>query len=116
MASFSSVYPRRGEVYWVDFPEPRRTEPGHRRPALIVSRNAGNQAGRAVIVAPITRTVRTFPEAVELPRAIGSVTGYVLCGQLLTVDKEALGNCAGRIDSIVQSKIDNALRSALSLS
>ena len=68
-----------------------------------------------MVVAPITRIARPYRENVELPEAVGSVTGYALCGQLFTVNQNQLRDFQGHINSITQSQVDGALHSALGL-
>lgn len=49
---------RRGEVWWVDFGEPFGSEPGYRRPAVIVQIDAINRTTIAtVLLVPLTRTL-----------------------------------------------------------
>lgn len=79
----------------------------------MVSKDAGNRAGRTVIVAPISSTSRSYPEHVEI--GVGVVEGFALCGDLHTVNRSQLRDFQGQIDSPTQSRIDTALRSALAL-
>jgi mRNA interferase MazF len=39
-----------GEVWWADLPEPARSEPGFRRPVLVVQGNAFNRSTLATVV------------------------------------------------------------------
>jgi mRNA interferase MazF len=52
---------RRGEVWWVHFPAPVG-----RRPAVLVSRNQAYRVRSAVIVVPLTQTIRRIPTEIAL--------------------------------------------------
>jgi mRNA interferase MazF len=41
---------RRGQVWWVDFGEPRGSEPGFRHPALVLQRDEVNASNLATVV------------------------------------------------------------------
>jgi mRNA interferase MazF len=46
---------RRGEIWWANLPEPRRSEPGYRRPVLVVQADSFNSSRiQTVVVAVIT--------------------------------------------------------------
>ncbi len=58
---------QRGEIWWADLPEPRRSEPGYRRPVLVVQADSFNlNRIQTAIVAAITSKV-------ELSDAPGNV-------------------------------------------
>jgi mRNA interferase MazF len=45
----------RGEIWWIDFGDPVGSEPGYKRPALVIQNNRLNNARLATtIVLPIT--------------------------------------------------------------
>ena len=52
---------QRGEVWWVNFPEPVG-----RRPALLLSRDQAYSVRTSVTVASITSTIRSIPVEVRL--------------------------------------------------
>ena len=46
---------KRGEIWWASLPEPAGSEPGYRRPVLIIQTNEFNRSAiRTVIVAAVT--------------------------------------------------------------
>jgi mRNA interferase MazF len=58
---------RRGDLYWLDFGMPRGSEPGFRRPVVVIQNDIANQnALRATIVCILTTSAR-------LARARGNV-------------------------------------------
>jgi mRNA interferase MazF len=64
MASF----PRRGEIWLVDFPDDPKS-----RPALIVSLNARNEFSNSVLAVPVTTNLRPSPTHVALPAKQGGL-------------------------------------------
>ena len=54
---------QRGEIWWADLPEPRRSEPGYRRPVLVVQADSFNQSRiQTAIVAAITTAMKAKDE------------------------------------------------------
>lgn len=66
-----------GDIYLCDFGEPEGHEAGFRRPAIVISPEALNRHGIAIVL-PITRTLRGYPTHVELDGVL-PVVGYVQC-------------------------------------
>src|SRR5689334_20975354 len=56
-----AAFPRRGEVWLVDFPDDPKS-----RPALIVSPNARNEFANSVLAIPITINLKPSPTHVAL--------------------------------------------------
>lgn len=55
---------QRGEIWWADLPEPRRSEPGYRRPVLVVQADSFNRSRiQTAIVAVITGNFGTCGRA-----------------------------------------------------
>jgi mRNA interferase MazF len=49
---------RRGEIWWADLEEPHGSEPGFRRPVLVIQADAFNQSRiGTVVVAAITSRI-----------------------------------------------------------
>jgi mRNA interferase MazF len=61
----------RGEIWWLETPD----EKG--RPVLVVSREAANAVMRRVLVAPVTRTIRSAPSQLRLGSDEGLYTECV---------------------------------------
>jgi len=89
----SRYTPRRGDIVWLDFDPTKGHEQQGVRPALILSPEAFNRFGMA-LVCPITRGgayARGKAWTVPLAAAGLSTDGVALCNQLRTVDWEARG-------------------------
>ena len=113
---------KRGEVYWADLTPRSGSEQQGRRPVVIVSHNAFNQAQnwRSIIVVPLSTSVTQQgrgPSAVPLPhRAAGlSKASVALCHQVTTLDRSKLTRQIGQLSEIEIGQIENGLKAALDL-
>src|SRR5690348_15507575 len=111
---------QRGEIWWADLPEPRRSEPGYRRPVLIVQADSFNRSRiQTVLVAVITTNLdlADAPGNVLLPvRSSGLPHDSVVnVSQLLTLDREFLTSRVGMLPPRLQRSVDNGLRLVLQL-
>ena len=111
---------QRGEVWWADLPRPRRSEPGYRRPVLVVQADAFNLSQiHTVIVATITTNLELAdaPGNVLLPtRSAGLPRDSVVnVSQLLTLDRSFLSEHAGTLPPRLQRSVDEGLRIVLQL-
>lgn len=110
----------RGEIWWADLGEPDGSEPGFRRPVLIVQRDAFNQSRlRTVIAVILTANLKLVdaPGNVLIPaRASGlSKDSVANVTQVITVDLDFLTEHAGRVRGRLLEDIDRGLRLVLGL-
>lgn len=110
----------RGEVWWAELDDPVGSEPGFRRPVLIVQSNQFNRSQiRTVIVATITSNVflANAPGNVRLsPKACGLNKETVInVSQVLTLDRSFLTEKAGKLSTKIQKNVDDGLRLVLGL-
>lgn len=91
-----------GEIWWADLGEPIGSEPGYRRPLLIVQCDAFNQSRIATVVCV------TLTSNLKLAEASGNVlltkrqTGLekdsvANISQLVTIDQSTLTECTGQV-------------------
>jgi mRNA interferase MazF len=111
---------QRGEIWWADLPEPRRAEPGFRRPVLVIQADSFNRSRiQTVIVAVITGNLdlAAAPGNVLLPaRSSGLPRDSVVnVSQVLTVNRDYLTEHAGTLPTRLQGSVDAGLRSVLQL-
>jgi mRNA interferase MazF len=111
---------QRGEIWWADLPEPRGSEPGFRRPVLVVQAEAFNQSRiRTVIIAAITSNLAlaSAPGNVLLPRRASGLRedSVINVSQLAALDRGFLANHVGKISPQVQALVDDGLRMVLGL-
>ena len=111
---------KRGEVWWADLPEPAGSEPGYRRPVLIVQADDFNRSRiRTVLAAAITSNLAIAQAPGNLPLPRGSVglerESVVNVSQVVTVDKRFLMERAGRLSGSQLRLVEEGLRLVLAL-
>jgi mRNA interferase MazF len=111
---------RRGEIWWAALPEPRGSEPGYRRPVVIVQADAFNRSNiQTVIVAAITSNTRlaAAPGNVHLTRRQSRLSreSVINVSQLLTLDKSFLTDRISRLPATSMSALEEGLRLVLAL-
>lgn len=111
---------RRGEIWWAELPAPVGSEPGYRRPILIVQIDEFNRSSLQTVVGMALTTnlrlahapgnVFLSPDESGLPKdSVANVT------QMLTVDKTLLLTRAGVLDNSTMLLIEDGLRLVLGL-
>jgi mRNA interferase MazF len=93
-----------GEVWWADLAEPGGSEPGYRRPVVVVQADSFNRSAlRTVVAIPLTSNLRwaEAPGNVKLTaRATGLPRDSVAnVSQLVTVDKTTLTERVGKLSA-----------------
>lgn len=111
---------KRGQVWWADLAEPRGSEPGLRRPVLIVQDDLLTQSRLAtVMVVPLTSNLQRAAAAgnLLLSKADTGLTrdSVALVCQVLTVDKAFLDELVGGVPRRKMALVDDGLRLALDL-
>lgn len=111
---------QRGEIWWADLPEPRRSEPGYRRPVLVVQADSFNLSRiQTTIVAVITTNLdlAEAPGNVMLSARVSGLPrdSVVNVSQLLTIDRAFLTERAATLPPRLQRSVDEGLRTALQL-
>lgn len=115
------VTPFRGEIWWADLGEPRGSEPGYRRPVLIVQDDHFNRSNLAtVIVLSLTsnRKYETMPGNVSLPKEQSGLAkdSVVNVTQLTAIDKAWLDEIVSELPLHLMDEIDRSLSLVLGLS
>ena len=110
----------RGETWWADLPTPVASEPGYRRPIVIIQDDTFTQSNlRTVIAIVITSNLELArsPGNVFLPsRQTGLPKDSVAnVSQVLSIDKIFLTERIGSIPRDLQDEIDEGLRMILYL-
>lgn len=111
---------RRGQIWWVDFGEPKGSEPGFRHPALVLQRNEVNASRiNTVVVCVLTsnRLLAKAPGNILLPkRATGLPQDSVAnASQIATVNKSDLDDLAGDVPEQLLDRVNEGLRWFLGL-
>jgi len=110
----------RGEVWWAELPDPVASEPGFRRPVVIVSSNAFNRSRiRTVLAVVLTSNLRLSeaPGNVLLAAAEAGLPRVSVANvsRVVTLDKGFLSSRSGRVPPRAMKAIDEGLRLALAL-
>jgi mRNA interferase MazF len=110
----------RGEIWWASLGQPKGSEPGHRRPVLVVQSDDFNRSGiGTVVVAVVTSNmalafapgnVPCRPKASGLPRP-----SVINVSQVAPVSRSTLTERVGRVPESLMRQVDDGLRLVLSL-
>jgi mRNA interferase MazF len=113
-----SDFPKRGEVWMVNWNPARGGEQAGRRPALIIQNDIGNEKAATTIVAAISSSVRSYPMNVEVKPPEGGLAhpSIVKAGQIMTISKERLEKRLGRLTAERMIEVDKAIKLSLYLS
>ena len=111
---------QRGEIWWATLPRPSGSEPGYKRPLLIVQSDDFNRSQiRTVIAVVITSNLRlaAAPGNVLLPRKSSGLPKISVANvsQLITVDKSFLTEKVRHLPLDVLQEIEDGIRMVLSL-
>ena len=125
----------RGQIWWADLDDPKASEPGYRRPVLIIQSNEFNRSRiNTVIAVALTSDLRLAeaPGNVHLSakksglqtsgdRPSGCLAGglpkdsVANVSQLLTLDKAFLLRKAGELEEESMQAVEDGIRLILSL-
>ncbi|MYA59503.1 MAG: type II toxin-antitoxin system PemK/MazF family toxin [Chloroflexi bacterium] len=110
----------RSDIWWAELNEPRGSEPGFRRPVLIVQAEAFNRSRlRTVLGLALTTNLRlaAAPGNVLLSASDSGLPrpSVVNVTQLMTVDRAFLSEYVGRVPPRLMARIDDGLRLVLGL-
>ena len=105
---------RRGDIHWANLREPVGSEPGYRRPVLIVSADAFNDSRINTIVALAISSNLALADApgnVELPAANSGLDrdSVINVSQVVTLDKIQVKDRAGRVDADTMRRVEAGL-------
>lgn len=111
---------QRGEIWWATLRHLRGSEPGYRRPVLVVQSDAFNHSRiQTVVVAMITSNTRLAkaPGNVSLTKRQSGLAkpSVVNVSQVVTLDKSYLSERVKKLPRAHQKEVDRGLRLVLSL-
>ena len=110
----------RGEIWWATLPVPSASEPGYRRPLLVVQSDDFNRSTISTVIAVVLTSnlrlagapgnVLLSQKSTGLPKkSVANVS------QLITVDKSFLSERAGRLSPELLQEVEAGIRLVLSL-
>lgn len=110
-------FPKRGEVWLVNWNPARGSEQAGKRPALVIQNNIGNEHASTTIVAAISSSKKIYPMNVLLDPPQGGLMepSVIKTSQILTVSKDRLEKRFGMITQDKMREVNRALKLSLSL-
>jgi mRNA interferase MazF len=110
----------RGEIWWANLPDPVGSEPGYRRPVLVIQDDTFTESRiSTVIVVMITSNIQLAeaPGNVILPRGVSGLPkdSVANVSQIFTIDKTFLVERLGSLPDYLQEEVDEGLRTILYL-
>lgn len=110
----------RGEIWWASLPEPAGSEPGYRRPVLVISSDDFNASRIGTVVCAAITSNRRLAEApgnVLLPAPASGLPrdSVVNVSQIVTMNKVQLTERAGSITGRKMQEVAQGLRLVLEL-
>ena len=107
-------FPRRGEVWLVEFPDDPKL-----RPALIVSPDVRNELATSVLAVPVTTNLRPAPTHVALPKGQGGLAhdSMARCENVSYLHKSRLarGPLGGTIAPALMAEAERCLLRSLGI-
>ncbi len=94
----------KGEIWWASLEEPHGSEPGYRRPVVIVSSNEFNKSKIKTVIAAVITSNLLLADAPGNFKLIKKSSGLnrdsvVNVSQLLTLDKSFLSEKTGKLNN-----------------
>ncbi|MDY6904250.1 MAG: type II toxin-antitoxin system PemK/MazF family toxin [Thermodesulfobacteriota bacterium] len=111
---------QRGEIWWATLKPPTKSEPGYRRPVLIIQSDDFNKSRiNTVVIAVLTTNLhlKAAPGNVFLPKRSIKLPkdSVVNVSQVIILDKSFLTEHIGSLPSDKMKHVDEGLRLVLNL-
>jgi mRNA interferase MazF len=108
----------RGELYWVDFGIPTGSEPGCKRPAIIIQSDTFNQTRIKTVICAILTSNLNLAEApgnIYIEKEVSNLAkdSVLNISQIYTVDKDSVSEFVIKLPAGYISKIDQSIRLVL---
>ena len=117
MAKLKKPFPKRGQVYLVNFDPTLGAEIQKTRPALILQNDIANAHSPITIIAAITSkyTEPLYPTEVLIVPPEGGLTvkSVVLLNQIRSIDKQRLVKPLGMVSTATMEAVEEALQISL---
>ena len=114
------TWPRRGDIYLVDFDPTVGAEIRKTRPALVIQNDIANRHSPITIVAAVTSQVgdRTYPTEVVVKTSDSglSIDSVVLLNQIRSIDRRRLIRRVGNAGAETMVRVNRALSLSVGLS
>ncbi len=109
-----------GEIWWADLPELTRSEPGFRRPVVVIQSDSFNRSRiNTVICAVISSNLKLSeaPGNIFLNQKTSGLSkeSVINISQIITIDKSFLTVKIGGLNSKIIHKIEESLKMILAI-
>lgn len=95
-------------IVLVELHRPAGAEIANTRPCVVVSPDEMNRYLRTVVVAPMTRSARTYPTRVKLRH--NQETGWIVADQITTIDRQKIKRYLGKLTNPEIRKLKQVIR------
>jgi len=111
---------QRAEIWWANLPEPLGSEPGYRRPVLVIQSDDFNRSRIATVIAIVITSNLKLAEApgnVYLPQKATGLTkdSVANISQVITIDKGFLTEKIGDLPQHLIEQVEDGLRLIMDL-
>ncbi|MBA3946022.1 MAG: type II toxin-antitoxin system PemK/MazF family toxin [Herpetosiphonaceae bacterium] len=111
---------QRGEIWWAELPEPVASEPGYRRPVLIIQSDDFTRSRIQTVIAVVLTTNLRLAAAPGNVLVTAGDTGLridsvVNVSQIITVDKSFLTERVRQVDDRIMLLVEDGVRTVLAL-
>ncbi len=114
MTKRSTIIPRRGEIWWINFDPSIGGEIKKTRPAVIVSNDIANNALNRVQVIPLTSVIKNIYPA-ECLITLQGKQSKAMADQLATISKLRLSTKVGAVTAQEMDEVGRVIRLQLGL-
>ncbi|HEY0601768.1 MAG TPA: type II toxin-antitoxin system PemK/MazF family toxin [Herpetosiphonaceae bacterium] len=111
---------RRGEIWWAELSEPIGSEPGYRRPVLIIQSDDFNRSRIQTVIAIVLTTnlrLATAPGNVLVTADDTKLSrdSVINVSQIVTADRSFLTERISQIDDRIMLLVEDGIRTVLAL-
>jgi mRNA interferase MazF len=109
---------KRGEIWWSSLATPHGSEPGFRRPVLVIQSNEFNRSRINTVIATVITSNLMLANAPGNVRISARASGLnkasvVNVSQIITLDKSSLSDRAGALKQSKLREVEEGLRLVL---
>ena len=110
----------RGEIWWAEMPAPEGSEPGYRRPVVVIQADAFNRSKIKTVIAVALSSnlaLGKLPGNVVLRAAESGLAkdSVMNVSQIVTIDRACLIERAGSVPGELMTSLEQGLRMVLDL-
>jgi len=111
---------KRGEIWWAELPDPTGSEPGYKRPLIVIQSNEFNNSNIGTVIAVVITSnihLASAPGNILLPAKKSKLSkkSVVNVSQLITVDKSFFTEKVHSLSQKFMEQIDDGIRLVLKL-